>query len=192
VREDHRGEGEAVNSLVAVSLTDGGEGKILFQGTDFVRSPQLSPDGNSVAFITWSHPNMPWDDTQLRILTLAEDGSAESVREVPQQVDVAIANPQYSAEGDLYFVADFASWWSLYRLDAQGNPQRVLDREIEVISYGFENQANAVVTYTKEGVAHLARVDLSSGEMTNIGDGFSWAGSIAAASNGVYFIASTL
>ena len=107
VREDHRGEGEAVNSLVAVSLTDGGEGKILFQGTDFVRSPQLSPDGNSVAFITWSHPNMPWDDTQLRILTLAEDGSAESVREVPQRGNVTIANTQFSSDAKLYYVADY-------------------------------------------------------------------------------------
>ena len=191
VREDHRGEGEAVNTLVAVGLTDGGEGKILFQGTDFVRSPRLSPDGKSVAFITWSHPNMPWDDTQLRILTLAEDGSAKSVREVPQPGNVAIANPQYSANGDLYFIADFANWWTLYRLDAQGNPQAVLDREIEVLGYGFESEAQAVITYTKDGAAHLARVDLSSGEVINIGDGFSWAGSIAAASNGVYFIGST-
>ena len=78
VREDHRGEGEAVNTLVGVSLTDGGEGRILFQGTDFVSSPQLSPDGKTIAFITWSHPNMRWDDTQLRILRLGEDGSAES------------------------------------------------------------------------------------------------------------------
>ena len=191
VREDHRGEGEAVNTLVAVSLTGVGEGNILFQGTDFVRAPQLSPDGKSVAFSTWSHPNMPWDDTQLRILTLGDNGDTESLMEVPQDGNVAFSNPQYSENGRLYFIADFANWSTLYSLDEQANPLLVLDQEIEVGSYGFESDTNAVITYSKDGLAHLARVDLATGDMVNIGDSFSWAGSIAAATSGVYFIGST-
>ena len=191
VREDHRGEGEAVNTLVRVSLTDGGEGEVLFQGTDFVSSPQLSPDEKSVAFITWSHPNMRWDDTQLRIVSLAEDGSAESDLEVPQEGNVSIKNPQYSEDGTLYFVADFENWWTLYRLDENGRPLLVLDQEIEIGSYGFESDTEAVITYSKDGIAHLARVDLATGELVNIGESFSKADSIAAASSGVYFRGAT-
>ena len=191
VREDHRGEGEAVNTLVGVSLTDGGEGEILFQGTDFVSSPQMSPDEKTVAFITWSHPNMRWDDTQLRILTLGEDGSAESVSEVPQEGNVSIRIPKYSENGTLYFIADFENWWTLYRLDENGSPLLVLDQEIEVGSYGFESDTEAVITYSKDGLKHLARVDLTTGEMANIGDSFANAGSIAVASSGVYFKGAT-
>ncbi len=191
VREDHRGEGEAVNTLVRVSLTDGGEGEVLFQGTDFVSSPQLSPDEKSVAFITWSHPNMRWDDTQLRIVSLGEDGSAESVIEVPQEGNVSIKNPQYSENGTLYFVADFENWWMLYRLDENGHPLLVLDQEIEIGSYGFESDTEAVITYSKDGIAHLARVDLATGELVNIGESFSKVDSIAVASSGVYFRGAT-
>ena len=194
VREDHRGLGEAVNTLVAIDLSNNeneANGQILFEGTDFVRGPQFSPDGKSLAFITWSHPNMPWDNTQLRIINFAEDGSIESQSEVPQDGNVSIANPQYSANNTLYFTADFENWATLYRLNADGEVELVLDQEIEIISYGLENESSAVITYSLDGLRYLARVDLSTGEMNNIGDSFSYAGSIAVADNGVYFIAST-
>ena len=104
VREDHRGLGEAVNTLVAINLSNiegNSTGEILFEGTDFVSSPQISPDGKSLAFITWSHPNMPWDDTQLRIITFSENGAVESQIEVPQEGNVSIANPQFSSDNTL-------------------------------------------------------------------------------------------
>jgi dipeptidyl aminopeptidase/acylaminoacyl peptidase len=194
VREDHRGLGEAVNTLVAIDLSDNeneSAGEILFEGTDFVSSPQISPDGKSLAFITWSHPNMPWDDTQLRVITFSENGSIESQVEVPQEGNVSIANPQYSADNTLYFTADFANWATLYRLNEDGQVELVLDQDIEIGSYGFENETSAAITYSKDGLRYLARVDLSTGAMTNIGEAFSNAGSIAVADNGVYFIAST-
>lgn len=194
VREDHRGLGEAVNSLVSVDLTsDEPEqiGEILFEGTDFVTSPQLSPDGRSLAFITWSHPNMPWDDTQLRIITFAEDGSIENLSDLPQEGNVSIANPQYSANNTLYFTADFANWSTLYRLNDDGQVELVLDQELEIVSYGLEDESSAVITYSLEGLRYLARVDLTTGEMTTLGDSFSFAGSIAVATDGTYFIAST-
>jgi dipeptidyl aminopeptidase/acylaminoacyl peptidase len=191
VREDHRGPGEAINTLVAVDLSVGGEGRILFEGTDFVSEPQLSPDGKSLAFITWSHPNMPWDDTQLRVITLAGDGSAAGIMEIPQEGNVAFSNLKYSEEGVLYFVADYENWWTLYRLNEDGNPELVLDQDIEIGSYGFENSTSAVISYSRGGVAHLARVNLNTGEMLNIGASFSAVGSITPSNDGVYFIAST-
>ena len=194
VREDHRGLGEAVNTLVAINLADNETdqiGEILFEGTDFVTSPQLSPDGKSLAFLTWSHPNMPWDDTQLRIITFADDGSIENQSEVPQEGNVSIANPQYSSDGTLYFTADFENWATLYRFNDNAEVELVLDQDIEIGSYGLESETSAVITYSSDGLRYLARVDLSTGEMNNIGDAFSNAGSIAVADNGVYFTAST-
>ncbi len=194
VREDHRGIGEAVNTLVAVKLSDTEtetDGEILFEGTDFVSSPTISPDGKSLAFVTWSHPNMPWDDTQLRIITFSDDGSIASQIEVPQEGNVSIANPQYAADNTLYFTADFANWATLYRLNENGQVERVVDQDIEIGSYGFENETSAAITYSKGGLRYLARVDLTTGALTDIGEAFSSAGSIATSEIGVYFIAST-
>ena len=54
VREDHRGHGEAVNTLVAIPLDgsaarDDSRVRTLVSGTDFVVSPTLSPDGEHLA-----------------------------------------------------------------------------------------------------------------------------------------------
>jgi dipeptidyl aminopeptidase/acylaminoacyl peptidase len=194
VQEDHQGLGEAVNRLVSIDLTSESEiqtGDIIFEGTDFVTSPQLSPDGNTLAFITWSHPNMPWDDTQLRLIEFSADGSVAGISEVPQQGNVSLANPQFSADNRLYFTADFANWSTLYRLNDSGQVELVLDQEIEIISYALENENSAVITYSNDGLRYLARVNLSDGTMTNIGEAFSYAGSLAVADDAAYFIAST-
>jgi dipeptidyl aminopeptidase/acylaminoacyl peptidase len=192
VREDHRGIGEPINTLVAISLNDANQESILFEGTDFVSDPHLSPDGNSVAFITWSHPNMPWDDTQLRVINFGEEGLVARVVEVPQSGNVSIKQPHYSQDGTLYFIADFENWWTLYSVDAQSEtPQKVLDMEIEINSYGIEDNSFAIIAYSKEGVGRIARVNLTTGEMTNIGDEFSSADSISVANGRVYFRAST-
>ena len=132
VQEDHRGLGEAVNTLVAIDLSKDGEARVLYEGTDFVKTPRLSPDGKTVAFITWSHPNMPWDDTQLRIVTLGADGLTEESKEIPQAGNVAFSNPEFAEDGTLYFIADFANWLTLYRIGKDGDPELVLDQEIEI------------------------------------------------------------
>ena len=191
VREDHRAGGEAVNTIVGIDLDGVNEGKILFEGTDFVRQPHISPDGKYVAFITWIHPNMPWDDTQLRIGTLDDDGGFSSVKEVPQEGNVAITNHKYANDGTLYFVADFANWGTLYRVGADGNPELVLDMDVEVGSYDFESLTSAVLTYTSNGLSYVARVNLVTGEATNIGEAFSSASSVNAVSDGVYFTGAT-
>jgi dipeptidyl aminopeptidase/acylaminoacyl peptidase len=195
VREDHRGIGEPINTLVAINVSEANAETILFEGTDFVSAPHLSPDGKSVAFITWSHPNMPWDDTQLRVINFSENASVERVVEVPQSGNVSIKHPHYSKNGTLYFIADFENWWTLYRIDKpseqQNKPQKVLDKNIEINSFGIENNDYAIIAYSKEGMDHIARVNLTTGEMINIGDAFSSADSISVANDTIYFRAST-
>ena len=63
VREDHTvGDREAVAAIVSMAL-EGGDERVLIEGNDFYSSPRLSPDGTRLAWLTWNHPNMPWDGT---------------------------------------------------------------------------------------------------------------------------------
>ena len=51
VREDHTGEGEAVNSIVAVDANGEGEPEVLYQGSDFCSNPRISPDGSVLCWL---------------------------------------------------------------------------------------------------------------------------------------------
>jgi dipeptidyl aminopeptidase/acylaminoacyl peptidase len=77
VREDHRQRGkEAVNTIISMDLHGENVEKIV-SGNDFYSSPRISPDGNHLAWITWNHPHMPWDQTELWMGELREDHLVE-------------------------------------------------------------------------------------------------------------------
>src|SRR5947207_50170 len=87
VCEDHTGHGEAINTLVSIDLQGGGAGNVLLSGNDFYSSPRLSPDGSQLAWLTWNHPNMPWDGTELWVGKLNEDESmSETMRAAGDRV----------------------------------------------------------------------------------------------------------
>jgi len=83
VREDHsRGESEPVNSLVALDVDGRRDPIVLASGNDFYSSPRLSADGGRLAWLTWNHPNMPWDGTELWAAELDAHGAITSSSKV--------------------------------------------------------------------------------------------------------------
>ena len=116
VCEDHTGGGhEPVNTLVSISLNNGEDIKVLASGSDFYSSPRLSPDRSVLAWLSWNHPNMPWDGTQLWVAQIEEDGSLGEAECVAGGVDESIFQPEWSPDGVLYFVSDRTGWWNFYR-----------------------------------------------------------------------------
>jgi dipeptidyl aminopeptidase/acylaminoacyl peptidase len=116
VREDHSGEGQPQNELVAVPL-DGETGPVvLYGGPDFVAAPRVSPAGDLLAWLEWDHPDMPWDATRLRVGKINEDGSLGTPELAAGGMDESIVQPEWSAEGELHFVSDRSGWWNLYHL----------------------------------------------------------------------------
>src|SRR5215468_2534124 len=90
VREDHSGHGEAINTLVSIDLGRENAVKIVVSENDFYSSPRISPDGSRLAWLTWNHPNMPWDGTELWVGKLNADGSLEEVMRVAGGVNESI------------------------------------------------------------------------------------------------------
>ena len=148
VREDHSTAGEAVNTLVRIDLAGGDEGTIVVSGNDFYSSPRLSPDGSQLAWLTWNHPNMPWDGTELWVAQLNETGTVIKKEKIAGGVDESIFQPEWSPDGTLYFVSDRTGWWNLYRwnenkieplcpMEAEfGQPQWVFGGSL----YGFASE----------------------------------------------------
>ena len=177
IREDHRStDREAVNTVVSIDLTTGGEGRVLTSGNDFYSSPRLSPDGTRLAWLTWNHPNMPWDGTELWVGRLNEHGALGRAEKVAGGESESIFCPQWSPDGVLYFVSDRSGWWNLYRwrtgqvealcpMEAEfGRPQWVFGMS----TYAFISSRDLVCAYSTKGAWRLARLDAETKKLDEI------------------------
>ena len=179
VREDHSGDGEAVNSIVALDFDgDEGGGAVLTSGADFYANPRLSPDGTRLSWLQWDHPNMPWDGCELWVAEIGKDGGLGAAERIAGGREESIFQPEWGPDGALYFVSDRTGWWNLYRnrlagagdepllpMDAEfGAPQWVFG----MATYGFPDDRTLLATYTRDGIWHLLAIDLASGEVTPI------------------------
>ena len=172
VREDHSTPAlEAVNSLVAIDLARGGGGRVLVSGNDFYATPRLDPDGSRLAWLTWNHPNMPWDGTELWVGELLPDGTLGAQRRVAGGADESIFQPEWSPNGVLHFVSDRTGWWNLYReREEQVEPLCAMEAEFGMpqwafgaATYGFASAGRIICAYCQQGRWQLGDLDTGSG-----------------------------
>ncbi len=112
VAELHGAEDSAPqNMLAAISLDPAEKGRIeiLAEGKDFYACPRLSPDGGKLAWIEWSLPHMPWENSQLCIGEFAAHGKIINKRLIAGGGDYAAGEPRWGADGMLYFISDQGS-----------------------------------------------------------------------------------
>ena len=123
VRERHEG-GEVLNELVAFPADGSAEPRVIASGHDFYASPRIDPAGAQLAWLTWDHPRMPFDGTELRVAALGEDGTLGDERMIAGGETESVVDPRWSPDGVLHFVSDRTGWWNLY--SARGDHMRPL------------------------------------------------------------------
>ncbi len=102
------------NSQKIVSIDLQGKERVLVEGQDFYASLVLSPKQDRLAFISWNHPHMPWDESSLQLLFFSSEGEVEKEAYILQEENVSVFQPSFSEEGDLYFISDETGWGNLY------------------------------------------------------------------------------
>lgn len=183
IREDHTAEtvaenGEERNEIVVIDLpaadaTPAGEsaGQVLVTGWDFVAYPRVSPDGAQLAWLAWDHPHMPWDTAYLYVGALGPDGVDDAVRLAGREDAESALEPQWDADGTLYFINDASGWWNLYRWrDGAVSAVAPMEREfggplwsLGASSYALTGDGRALVRTSVAAVDELGVVDLESG-----------------------------
>lgn len=184
VREDHRNR-KPTDPEAAIVLLDTekgvaaeeNEGKVIVKGPDFLASPRPSPDGKSIAWISWEHPDMPWDATCLHVAKLLADGVADEKVIAGADKPESVVQPEWSPEGVLHFSGDRTGWWNIYKLDEKGQAQavtNVVDAEIGgpqwvfgLGYYGFKPDGSIVAELTKNGREQA--VVIESGKPVDLG-----------------------
>ena len=175
--EDHRrSPTEPVNSLVAIT---NGQIESLAAGNDFYSSPRVY--GDHLAYLTWQHPNMPWDKTELWL-----DGR-------PIAGGASIFQPEWSPTGDLHFISDQSGWWNLYRYHA-GKIESLLEMPAEfgapqwnfgMSTYAFLGDGRIVCAFNECGQWRLGIFD---GQLHRLDLPYTEISSVRAAGNTIAFI----
>lgn len=163
-------------------LTWDGMLQILHEGHDFYGSPAFNADFTKISWLTWDHPNMPWDATQLWITEFNQGNfNPAEIRCVNRGIRESIFQPQWSPQGTLYFVSDRNGWWNICRIENDkvynvypmeaefGVPQWLLGTS----TWGFTGIKNQILcTYKQKGIGYLALLDPDTNTLTKIDSDF--------------------
>ncbi|MYB34272.1 MAG: S9 family peptidase [Gammaproteobacteria bacterium] len=96
----------------------------LVSGADFYASPVISGDGSRLAWLEWSHPHMPWDQTRLMCADI-DLGGFQPIRNQAAIIDHenwAVCQIGFLGDGDLIFASDNpeCDFWNFYRYSPEG------------------------------------------------------------------------
>ena len=199
VREDHTQDGEPINAIVAVDALGKAEQVVLSQGSDFCSTPRISPDGSTLAWLTWDHPNMPWDGTLLLVASINDQGLLGEPQVVVGGKTESIFQPEWSPDGAFHFVSDRSGWWNLWRWE-DGQLRQLTDRNAEFgkpqwvfgsDTYSFASAELIACSYVENGAWKIATLDIESGMLLAVETPFSemGRGDLKAGGGKVVFIA---
>ena len=199
VRESHADAGrEPLNELVAVDCAAGAV-TVLATGHDFYSNPRVSPDGRRLAWLTWDHPNMPWDGTELWVATLASDGRPVDPVRLAGGAAESVFQPEWGPDGNLYLVTDPEGWWNLHCYDGErlsclcrtdlefGRPQWVFGQK----TYGVESERRILCAFAEKGLWRLGAIDPATGQLEPVPSEFTDISDIAVGGGRVALIAAS-
>ncbi|CAN5271441.1 S9 family peptidase [soil metagenome] len=185
VREDHTGTAsgavraarqgdrppEPQDTLVAIDTSNGSQ-TVLASGADFYSSPRPSPDGSRLAWLSWSHPNMPWDGTELWLAEVDASGLPVDARLVAGGLEESVVQPEWTPDGVLVYASDVSGWWNLYRLAGTGSATPLLEMEAEFAGaqwvfgmswYGIGSDGDIHAVARRQGRDELWRIGTGGG-----------------------------
>ncbi len=196
VREDHTGAGEAVNTIVSLPLDGSAGPTVLVGGHDFFAAPRPSPDGRRLAWLSWDHPNLPWDGTTLWLADVAPDGTLGEPQAVAGGRDEWICQPRWSPSGQLWLVAERDEWATLmslsgYRAGERSRlpidfapPDWIFDRP----TYAFLGNGSVVGAARSHGRDRLWLIDPDAGTPREIESPFTEIAYLVSSGEDVVFV----
>lgn len=171
VREDHTGEGEARNEIVVLPTDGSADPVVVVSGRDFVSDPRPSPDGSTLAWVAWDHPNMPWDTTELwrgRIERTAASVSVVSQERVAGGSDESVVQPVWGPDNDLHVISDRTNWWNIYVVEGVDalTPIHSVDADVAPPQWIFGRPA---YTITPSGVLFSTWTETATTKVLRVG-----------------------
>jgi dipeptidyl aminopeptidase/acylaminoacyl peptidase len=175
VCEWHKADGGVDNYLIMLSPSGEHEPIPLHTEHVFYANPRVSPNGKQLLWLTWDHPQMPWDGTDLWLANL-QDASIDTIRHLAGGNSEAIFQPEWEPQGSILFVSDRTGWWNLYRSKGQ-EIFTITSEELEfgvpmwnlgLKTYVRLDDTTILSSYKKQGMQGMAIIDPSSGKLEDL------------------------
>ncbi len=173
VRELHNCDGEPLHSLVTFPTAEPSTPRVIADGRDFYADPAVSPDGRWIAWIEWSHPHMPWQESELWCAELTDDGALARARRVAGGGDESVFQPTWSPANELHAASDRNGWWNIYRREGHelvpvtqseedvGVPQWLLGSS----TFAFLPDGRISFVAARDGTQRLHLLDPATGDI---------------------------
>ena len=133
-------------------------------GHDFFAAPRPSPDGTRLAWLSWDHPSMPWDSTELWVAPFEDGRLAGPPERVAGGPGESVGQPRWSPDGRLHYLSDRSGWWNLY--DERGRSLAPVDAEfadpdwvLGQSSYTFLDDGRLVATWSTPSGGRLGVIE---------------------------------
>lgn len=199
VEENHLDSEQILNRIVSFPSDGSSSPRVIFSGTDFVSSPKISPDGLTLTWLSWNHPNMPWDGTELHSAQINSDGSIKTAKLIAGGSDESITQPSWSPDGVLHFISDRSGWWNLYSYE-NGEVTSLFELDADFAgpdwlfgfsSYDFMADSSIICTYQGGNRDVLVRISRDGSEPEEIANDYSSISHLSILNDIIYFIGSS-
>ena len=199
VQENHLDPEHILNQIVCFPSDGSIDPRVIFSGTDFVSSPKISPDGLTLTWLSWDHPNMPWDGTQLHMAQINSDGGLSNRKLIAGGSEESITQPTWSPDGVLHFISDRSGWWNLYFFENEEITRLVEldadfagpDWQFGFSSYDFMADSSVICTYKDRDRDILIKVGREDSVPEKIQNDYSSISDVSVLNDVIYFIGSS-
>jgi len=194
-----------IDAIYIKGLFDSVPARPLVSGSDFFNYPRWHPENKQIAWISWDHPHMPWDESHLWLADL--DRSSETGPELVSKILVAggdgisVLQPEFSPDGRyLAYITEQDGWWQIFLLNLQTGEKRQITNDNaehglpawlqDQHSFLFSPDSSCIYFLrNKGGIRTLWTFDLKSNQESNIqlDEKYTWLEDIAISPNGARF-----
>ena len=192
---------EPRNFIAALSINAPHELIELHSGADFYAYPHLSPRSSQLSWISWQHPQMPWQGSELWLADLTSEGLLGSPEKIAGGCDESIFQPQWSPDGELYFVSDRSEWWNIYRCTSIGEGENSIEAicpqqaefatplwTLGMSTYGFCENNSLAACYTNNGCWYLGFIAEQTQQLDTVDLPFTQISALISKGNRTWFI----
>jgi dienelactone hydrolase len=174
--EEHGSAGREPENYVAAVGYGGRTGRfeVMLRGQHFYSSLRLSPDHQRLAWLSWRHPCMPWDGTELWVAELDGLGLPKVPRRIAGGPTESIFQPEWDAHGNLCFISDRSGFWNLYRYSDRDGVKPLCPRPADfgapqwvfgMSTYCSLPDGDTLCTLTEGGLWRLGRLSATTHDL---------------------------